>query len=225
VNYYFGSRSGLIVAVAERAAQKLGGRLELAYGSEGTIEERIMSAVADPIRVLADDPQLAQLFLDELVIHGDETSDPALHALARPYLRRLQELVDEGITSGELRDVDPQLRVYALGALPLLFRITAPLFQRSFGELGVTREPAAFSAALADILLNGAKRRQPIGNELSSRAGSRAADAGFPTPARPRAGRRRAAAGSPGRGSRRAGRREAALPPTSQTAPRWPAGR
>ena len=159
VNYYFGSRSGLIVAVAEHAAQRLGSRLELAYGSEGTIEERIMSAVADPIRVLADDPQLAQLFLDELVIHGDETTDPALHALARPYLDRLRDLVEEGTASGELRDVDPEILVYALGALPLLFRITAPLFQRSFGELGVSREPAAFSSALADILLNGAKRR------------------------------------------------------------------
>jgi TetR/AcrR family transcriptional regulator len=161
VNYYFGSRSGLIVAVAEHAAQRLGGRLELAYSDEGTIEERIKSAVEDPIRVLADDPQLAQLFLDELVIHGDENSDPALHELARPYLDRLQHLVDEGIASGELRNVDRQLLVYALGALPLLFRITAPLFQRSFGELGLNRQPAAFSAALADILLNGALRQPP----------------------------------------------------------------
>src|SRR5207245_5294540 len=71
VNYYFGSKAGLVAAVLNDAAQDLAANLEAAYDSFGTLEERLQSSVSDPIRVMAENPYLPQLIIEQLVLSGD----------------------------------------------------------------------------------------------------------------------------------------------------------
>jgi AcrR family transcriptional regulator len=155
VGYYFGSRSGLMAAVAERAAETFNAQLDLAYRDRGSTADRIASIVREPVRALAGDRYLAQLFVDELIIHGDEGTDAVLHKMAAPFHERLRELIAEGRESGELRDLDTDLLTYSLAILPLLYHFLAPIYERAFGDTGVTRDPSEFTDRLLDLLTRG----------------------------------------------------------------------
>lgn len=155
VGYYFGSRSGLMAAVAERAAERFNAQLDLAYRPAGEIADRIASIVREPVRALAGDRYLAQLFVDELIIHGDDGTDAVLHKMAAPFHERLRELIGEGRESGELREVDGDLLLYALAILPLLYHFLAPIYERAFGDTGVTRDPREFTDGLLDLITRG----------------------------------------------------------------------
>jgi AcrR family transcriptional regulator len=154
VGYYFGSRSGLMAAVAERAAEEFNAQLDFAL-RDGEVVERIRAVVDEPVNALAREHYLAQLFVDELIIHGDPGTDAVLQRMSAPFHARLREFIAEGRRTGELRDVDPDLLLYALAILPLLYHFLSPVYHRAFGETGVTRDSREFTDGLLDILLRG----------------------------------------------------------------------
>jgi AcrR family transcriptional regulator len=158
VGYYFGSRSGLMAAVAEQAAEAFNAQLDLALRTSGPVAERIRAVVNEPVNALAGQHYLAQLFVDELIIHGDDATDAVLHRMSAPFHEQLTDLIAEGQRSGELRDVDPETLLYAMAILPLLYHFLSPAYHRAFGETGVTRDPREFTANLFDILLRGMLR-------------------------------------------------------------------
>lgn len=155
VGYYFGSRSGLMAAVAERAIEQFNAQLDLAHRAEGSVADRIRAVVNEPVRALAGEQYLAQLWVDELIIHGDAATDAVLHRMAAPFHQRLTEFIAEGQRSGELRDVDPEVLLYSMAILPLLYHFLSPAYHRTFGETGASRDSAIFTNKLLDILLHG----------------------------------------------------------------------
>ncbi|MGV0834395.1 TetR/AcrR family transcriptional regulator [Mycolicibacterium thermoresistibile] len=153
VTYYFGGRRGLIRAVAEQTL------VDVVAAStadpSAPLPTRLRSALQGPAVLIAEQPALAELIMDEFLIRGDRQSDDALGAVIEPYLHRIRTLVDEGLTTGELKPAQPEDLLYAVGVLPLFICAATPLLHRALGADVPAVAPAQFVEEVLDVVCVG----------------------------------------------------------------------
>lgn len=130
VTYHFGGRAGLVAAVAEKATAILRSQMTLGYASENDVERAIQRAVQDPVAVMAKAPLLAQLYVSELLLHGDDRTDSLLFEMARPYFADIDKVVDAATRSRELRRVDGAVLLQTIAAVSLFPFFLGPLNRR-----------------------------------------------------------------------------------------------
>jgi TetR/AcrR family transcriptional regulator len=157
LSYYFGSKAGLVRAVLEEAASDATKQLAAVQQLPGSLADRLKASIRDSVAALNASPYLARLVMQQVVVGNDEQAEDFVRRLGIPYLSGVAALVEEGVRTGEFRDVDEQLIVYALSALPLFFQLLAPVFGDLLGN-DATRDPSPsqdFADAVADLLLRG----------------------------------------------------------------------
>src|SRR5688500_18958003 len=120
ITYHFGTKRRLYEAVLQRATTPLAQAVVTAAESPGTPEERVAAVVRAYFAVLANDPDIPRLMMQDLVI-GKASTVPAVTSVTpiRSIVTALAALVAEGQTRGEFRAGDPRLMAISMISLPV----------------------------------------------------------------------------------------------------------
>ncbi len=105
--YHFQSKEGIYRAILEAVADTLEATLAGSLGGAGTVRERVERLFL-AMYAIFEREKPAVRFLNS-VFWGPKQGTPAfdVHSVNRTFMSALQELVAEGIASGELRRVSP----------------------------------------------------------------------------------------------------------------------
>ncbi|MGA3372902.1 MAG: TetR/AcrR family transcriptional regulator [Terracidiphilus sp.] len=134
--YYFKSKEDLYAAALESVFEGVQTASIAVLQTEASAGERFVQIILDNFDRSYSHPSVRTLMQQEMVrLHQGEENRMAQMAerFFRPMWARVQEVLEEGIRSGELIPVDPQqIRYGALGANVFYF-LTAPLVRLAFG--------------------------------------------------------------------------------------------
>jgi TetR/AcrR family transcriptional regulator len=156
VNYYFGSKEGLLSAALEDALAELREVLETYAGGEGTFEEKIRRMVREPILAMGERRHLPRMIIGQILLERGPQADRWIAALGMSQLQAVSEIVENGIRSGAFRQVDARALVYSFSAIPAFFFLMAPVIERILGEEAVSQEAVeSFADAVTDLVLHG----------------------------------------------------------------------
>jgi AcrR family transcriptional regulator len=155
VGYYFGNKAGLFEAVLEAATAEVASHVERAQQESGSLEESLRVVLHDALRLLGEMPDLPTLIAQQLLLR-DEQSDKLWDAAAVPYLRSIEELIEEGIRAGTFRPIEPRTFAYTVVGIPLLLNLMTPMYRRAFGDDPVSPDRwETVATQLADVLTHG----------------------------------------------------------------------
>jgi AcrR family transcriptional regulator len=162
VNYYFGSKDGLLVAALEDALDELRAVLETYTRREGTFEEQVRRMVREPILAMGERRHLPRMIIGQILLERGPQADRWIAALGMSQLQAVGDLVADGIRSGAFRQVDARALVYSFSAIPAFFFLMAPVIERILGEEAVSQEAVeSFADAVTDLVLHGLLAQPP----------------------------------------------------------------
>ena len=151
ITYHFGSKRELYDAVVGAVVEPLADRVEGVVRGGGTVAERIGGVVRAYFVYLAENPELPQLMMQELVLSADP---PA--AVAGPMMRvqgALRGLIEEGQASGAVRAGPPMLMSLFILSVPVHLGLLRRALESNLGlnllEPGL--RAAATEAAVAFV--------------------------------------------------------------------------
>ena len=111
VYYYFPDKSALFTAVVSSVLEEHGSGLRAAARRGGRARERLVSALAFLIEARCSGPRLLRDGGVSLTV--DQTSQ-ARSAFFRHFFSPLQQILDDGVESGELRQIDTAFATQSL---------------------------------------------------------------------------------------------------------------
>lgn len=130
--YYFQSKDALYAAALESVAEGVRATSMAVLETNASAGERFLLSALHHFDRIHTNPGFQSLMQQEMIrLHRGEAN--ALSALVakvfRPLMERMQQVLEDGITNGELISVDPsQIRYAALGANVFYF-LSAPLMR------------------------------------------------------------------------------------------------
>ena len=156
VNYYFGSKEGLLTAALDDALEEMSRVLASVTTSDGTLAEKMANLVREPILAMGERRHLPRLIIGQVLLERGKRADRYIATMGVSYLEAVEALVEEGIRSGTFRKVDARSLVYSFAAIPAFFFLMAPVLERVLGEEAVsTHAVETFAEAVADLVLLG----------------------------------------------------------------------
>jgi TetR/AcrR family transcriptional regulator len=156
VNYYFGSKDGLLAAALEDALAELREVLETYTQGEGSFEEQVRRMIREPILAMGERRHLPRMIIGQILLERGPQADRWIAALGLSQLQAVGDIVEEGIRSGAFRQVDARALVYSFSAIPAFFFLMAPVIERILGEEAVSQEAVeSFADAVTDLVLHG----------------------------------------------------------------------
>jgi len=111
VYYYFADKSALFTAVVCSVLEEHGAGLKTAAHRGGRARERLVSALAYLVGARCSGPRL--LRDGGVALTADQTSQ-ARGAFFRHFFSPLQQILDDGVSAGELRQLDTAFATQAL---------------------------------------------------------------------------------------------------------------
>ncbi len=146
VKYHFGSKDGLIIALDELNRAQFRADLQRLAASDRSPTEKLRIHVEVMVRNFARCPYIARLLTQELV-ENDARARAGVDNWAKPFLAFYEQIVADGIRSGEFRRVDPGFLFFSLvGQCEFIF-IAGPVAHAVLGE-------ATLSDAKIDALVD-----------------------------------------------------------------------
>ena len=162
VNYYFGDRAGLLVAVLERMAGELGERAQEAVAPGTSPEEKIRRLIRNLAEVAGSERETLRLLFERVIFADDEVTDHFVEKFARPNLQLVMSAIASGTQAGEFREIDPRFFGPNLMGAVLFFFIALPITRRVFGLNELTPELIGdFAEQTANLVLNGIRAQEP----------------------------------------------------------------
>jgi AcrR family transcriptional regulator len=122
--YYFRSKENLYRRLIEQGSESLGHAMEEALKGK-TTEQRLRRFLTAYSTMMAARPGLTQIVYREVLGYGSDNG-PNVRSELIGYIGRLQQLIEAGQESGELKPMDPSLAAYSLFGMSNIF-ITAHL--------------------------------------------------------------------------------------------------
>ncbi len=103
VNYYFGSKDGLLAAALDDALAEVRRVMETTTRQEGTLEEQMRGLVREPILALGARRHLPRMVIGQILLERGPTADRYIGALGLSYVKAVESIVEEGVRSGAFR--------------------------------------------------------------------------------------------------------------------------
>jgi AcrR family transcriptional regulator len=128
---------------------------------KGSVRERLHQRVMVYLQVFRDNPHYHRLIIDS-VHRGDSPNGQAILKLLRHSVDELEELLREGVASGELKPLDARMLQLAIAAMCEFFFSARPVFQAVFGA--ETDDPEfveRYSHFMTD-LISDSRQRTPM---------------------------------------------------------------
>ena len=135
--YYFHDKETLYGAVLDRFFVGLTERLMRELDGVAPLGERLLRYTCAQFDCVAESPHHARLFQGEMTNAGRGGS-PHLTRVAERYIRplamRVTELLQQGVASGEFREVDPIQVAPSIAAINVHYFVVAPVTRVLFGR-------------------------------------------------------------------------------------------
>jgi AcrR family transcriptional regulator len=106
--YYWRNKQEVLQEIYDRGLRILHQRLDAVVAEERSPEARLVAAIRHHLQAVLRDRSIIAVLLA-----GADLSERTL-AERRAYTRRFQELVEEGVAAGAVRDLDPQVLTFAI---------------------------------------------------------------------------------------------------------------
>jgi TetR/AcrR family transcriptional regulator len=130
--YYFKSKNNLYVAALEDVAGKVMESTLAVLRSPGSAGERTLRAALNHFDRILTQSQFQSLLQQEMMRFRQEKSNE-IPVLAKkvfgPLVQKIQEVIQEGIRSGELCDVDPKQIEYSAFGANVFYFLSAPMMR------------------------------------------------------------------------------------------------
>jgi TetR/AcrR family transcriptional regulator len=130
--YYFKNKQGVYAAAFEQVANQVALRAKTVLDAEASAGERLLRTALEHFDRILTNPEVQTLMEQEMVrFRRGESALLTMMAerAQRPLLRRLREVIEEGVRSGELCDLD-WLQVLCAAVGPHVFYfLTAPMMR------------------------------------------------------------------------------------------------
>ncbi len=158
ITYHFGSKKTLYNRVVEECVSPLAGRVEAALSRPVPVLDRLELVVRAYFDHFAENPELPQLMLQEVVLGGGppEAAGPTM----RRIYAHILEAIREGQAAGEIREGDPVLLGVSLisqPVFPMLVREPVRMLTGLDMRDAATRERVA--AHVATVVRAGLEQR------------------------------------------------------------------
>ena len=135
--YYFHDKESLYGAVLDRFFIRLSERVMSELDAVAPLGERLLRYTCAHFDCVAESPHYARLFQGELMSAG-RCGSSHLTRIAERYIRpiamRVTEILQQGIASGEFRQVDPVQVAPSIAAINVHYFVIAPVTRALFGR-------------------------------------------------------------------------------------------
>lgn len=154
---YFRSKEHLFAEVLTEACRRA---LEIYAGAEshGSVRERLCSLAAADVEVLRQQEGFHKVLIREAMSFRHETY-PLIAEHLSPFLTKVEQILTEGVSSGEVRNDQPtdQLALMFVGILTLLY-------VHHWGSQGIWPELTDIADLAVSVFLDGAGHATPPEN-------------------------------------------------------------
>jgi AcrR family transcriptional regulator len=158
IRYYFGRLDDLLAAAAVEITKDLRSRLASLISQRGSTRSRLERRIEVYLELFRDNPNYHRLVVDHVYRHDSEDKRIVLRLL-RQSVEELDDLLREGVQSGEFRAVDQRMVQIAIGAMCEFFFSAHPVVQAILGGTsGTSTSPSAFAQSVATLIV-GPKER------------------------------------------------------------------
>ena len=147
--YYFKSKDGLYRAVLEANVEEFHRRAEEVLAGPGSAGAVVLRYLGHHFDFISTRPYYARLF-QRLMMAGDRSMERIVKAHFVPLFRRLVELIEHGVQSGEFRPMDARHTAISLVGL-LVFYFNAAPMARKIGNIDVF-DPAQQARRKEEVL-------------------------------------------------------------------------
>ena len=182
--YYFHDKDALYGEVLDQFFSPLFGRLTLLLDGQASPGERILGYARAHFDTIAEKPHYARLFQSEMMSAGRDVS-PRLSEIvdryARPLLGRLQATLQQGVESGQFRQIDIMQFIPSMIATIVFYFIAAPMLRRLRGFEPFSPEAIhSRRAAVLNFIAAGLFADRESGLRLAAEIAAQAASANTP---------------------------------------------
>ncbi|MFQ5415982.1 MAG: TetR/AcrR family transcriptional regulator [Myxococcota bacterium] len=156
VNYYFGSKEGLLQAVVVRVAELMRAAILPPALEQETPEERLRSLIRGAVQAIMAVPYGPRLIVEQVLFADSGVIDDFVEDFARPNLQDIRSLLAEGHADGSLRLVDLRFLMPALFGACIFFFLGFPVHRRLFDLREIGPEIAdEFTEYTVNLFLHG----------------------------------------------------------------------
>lgn len=155
VNYYFGSKQGLYMAMVDGMFASLEESFEdLSEGSAITVEDFSRSYCG----FLADNPWWPNFMVREVLFSEGETREEIIKKFSLSFAPRLMQSIQQEIAGGNYRqDLDPVMTLLSLMGMTIFPFLAKPLVEQVLNLSVDSKMAAALSTHNVHLFLNGVK--------------------------------------------------------------------
>jgi AcrR family transcriptional regulator len=161
VKYHFGNKDGLLLAILERDAVQSLKQVERLVARDMPATKKLAAHMAGIIDTYFHKPYMNRLV--HLLIHerDDEASAAVLRFFVEPLAGYQRMILEQGVKSGEFKEVDPGFFYHAVGsACDALFR-WHPESRRIWGVATINdAQRRRYADFVVDLVLNGLVKRE-----------------------------------------------------------------
>jgi AcrR family transcriptional regulator len=133
IRYYFGQLPDLFTAAAIEITKDLRSRLAALIVEHGPVRDRLKHRILVYLEVFRQNPNYHRLVIDHVYKLENDDKQVVLKLL-RQSVEELEDLVREGVQSGEFRPIDARFLQVAIGAMCEFFFSARPVVQAILGK-------------------------------------------------------------------------------------------
>jgi TetR/AcrR family transcriptional regulator len=161
IKYYFRDRDSLIAAAVEKMMSQVGIATETAAARAGAAPVDILSArLKALIDMEVENPSLHRIVVDELMNSDRPAYAEFVDGMTSRALAAYTAIVDKGVESGDLRQVDPAFLYIAIIGMAEFFVAGEAILRTAKGEAGKSDLLRTdYHAFVLDLILNGLRPR------------------------------------------------------------------
>ena len=158
VNYYFGGKKGLYLAMVDEVFQSLESKMaSLSDSSEFSIADFSRSYCL----LLAENPWWPNFLAREILFGEGETKEEVLQRFSKMIAPKLRHAVAHEIEDGNYRqDLSPELTIMSLLGMTIFPFLAAPMIERVFGMTLDESMANKIATHNVDLFMNGVVNHQ-----------------------------------------------------------------
>jgi TetR/AcrR family transcriptional regulator len=140
VKYYFGNKSGLMLAVLNRDMGNIVASLEALVAKDMEPEEKLRRHLSGVIDTYYDYPYLNRLLMQLVRDSAPEEAERIANLYLRPIAAAYDKLIEQGVKAGKFRAVDPQLFYFTVTGAADSFFAARLVFRHCFGQENISEK-------------------------------------------------------------------------------------
>jgi AcrR family transcriptional regulator len=168
IRYYFGQLGDLFTEAAAEITRELRGRLAALIVEKGTAREKLKRRIHVYLDVFRANPNYHRLIIESVHLSDNPNREVVLRLL-RQSLEELEDLVREGATAGELKDVDARFLQLGIAAMCEFFFSAHPIFEGIFGpEANAPAFVETYANFITELMTAQPAKRSPAASTRKS---------------------------------------------------------